>query len=131
MRLYKAVVLCCVTGALLGACARRMAPVAESADPYYEPPPVVLEVSNNHWNDVVIYVMRGGQRVRVMTIVAINSQSVIVPKHLLGPGGELRVLAYPIGGYQRYLSPRVYAQPGTTIAVTLETDLRRSSVSVW
>lgn len=131
MRLRTALVLSCVAGTLLGGCARRTAPVDALTDPEYEPPPVTLEVSNNHWNDVVIYVVRGGQRVRVMTIVAINSESVVLPKHLLGPGGEVRVLAYPIGGYQRYVSPRVYAQPGTTVAVTLETDLRKSSVSVW
>jgi hypothetical protein len=131
MRLRTVFVLSCVAGTLLSGCARRAAPTDELADPAYEPPPVILEVQNNNWNDVAIYVVRGSQRVRVMTIVAINSESVILPKHLLGPGGEIRVLAYPIGGYQRYASPRVYAQPGTTVAVTLETDLRRSSVAVW
>ena len=93
--------------------------------------PVTLEVTNHNWADIVIYVVRGTQRVRMMTVVATTAATATIPDNMLGPGGEIRLHARPIGGRTRVTSERVWATPGSTVSWTLETDLRRSTVSVW
>jgi hypothetical protein len=80
---------------------------------------------------MAIYVVNGSQRFRVMTIVATNAASVVLPRHLLGHGREIRLQADPVGESRRFTSERVFAYPGSTISWTLETDLRRSNVAVW
>jgi hypothetical protein len=128
MRLRSAVLLSCAVGVLLFGCARRRGDPADQ-----EPPraPVTLEVTNHNWADMVIYVIRGTQRVRVLTVVASNTGSLVLRPDLVGPGGEIRIAAYAIGGGGRYTSPRLFASPGATVVVTLETDLARSTVSAW
>lgn len=96
-----------------------------------QPEPVTLEVSNHNWLDMAIYVVNGSQRIRVMTVVSTNVASVVLPRHLLGHGREIRLQADPIGESRRFTSERVFAYPGSTISWTLETDLRRSNVAVW
>jgi hypothetical protein len=126
MRVQRAVVVSCLSAIVIG-CAPRRAP-----DELVEPrAPVTLAVTNHHWSDMAIYVLRSGQRVRIMTVVAAHSASVVLRPELVGPGGEIRVLAYAIGGAGRYTSPRVYAAPGGTVTLSLENDLRRSSVVTW
>ena len=128
MRLRSAIVLSCTAGALILGCARRRSDAINQEPP---PPPVTLTVSNNNWADVILYVIRGGQRIRVLTVVSTNSASVVLPRNLVGPAGEVRILALAIGGNARYLSPTVYASPGGTVEVNLETTLRRSTVVTW
>jgi hypothetical protein len=128
LQLRSAVVLSCAAGALLFGCARRRGDPADQ-----EPPraPVTLEVTNHNWADMVIYVVRGTQRIRVLTVVTANTASVVLRPDLVGPGGELRIAAHAIGGGGRYRSPRVFASPGGAVTVTLETDLARSTVTAW
>jgi hypothetical protein len=95
------------------------------------PEPVTLEVHNHNWLDMAIYVVNGSQRFRVMTIVATNAATVVLPRHLLGHGREIQLQADPVGESRRYTSERVFAYPGSTITWTLETDLRKSNVAVW
>lgn len=128
MRLRSAVVLSCAAGALLSGCARNR---RDPVDQELPRAPVTLEVTNNNWADVVIYVVRSGQRTRVMTVVTSNTESVVLRPDLVGPGGEVRILAHAIGGSARYVSPTVFASAGGTVVVNLETDLRRSTVSTW
>jgi hypothetical protein len=95
------------------------------------PEPVMLEVLNHTWLDMAIYVVNGSQRFRVMTVVATNAASVVLPRHLLGHSGEIRLQADPVGDGRRFTSERVLAYPGSTITWTLETDLLKSNVEVW
>lgn len=139
MRIRSAFVFSCAVGALALGCARR----GTISDPFAtaNPDPIRLEITNNNWLDMVIYVVRGGQRIRLMTVVATNTATTVLDPELLGPGGEIRVLAYPIGSVPclrcsrrdrpGYSSPRLFAQPGSTVSINLETDLRRSSAVTW
>jgi len=124
MRLRSAITLCIVAAVLLNGCVRRRT----SFDQEAPPPPVMLEVINNNWSDMVVYVIRGGQRVRVLTVVSTTAASIMLPRDLVGPGGEVRVFAHSIGGTARYLSPTVYANPGATVEVNLEIVLNHSTV---
>lgn len=93
--------------------------------------PVTLEVTNHNWSDVNVYVVRGTQRTRLVTVIATQEAAVTVPVHALRPNGEIRLLAHRVGDPKSFLSEVIFAKSGSTIAWTLEADLRRSSVAVW
>ena len=94
--------------------------------------PVTLDVKNHNWLDVTIYIVHGGQRTRVLTVVATRSASVIVPNHTLrNSGGQIRLLAHAIGNPATFMSETIVARPGMTIDWTLESDMKRSSLAVW
>lgn len=128
MRLRSAVMLSCAAGALLPGCARHR---ADQADQDLPRAPVTLEVTNNNWADMVVYVVRGSQRTRVLTVVTSNTESTVLRSDLVGPAGEIRISAYAIGGYGRYTSPTVFASAGGTVVVTLEPHLAHSTVTAW
>jgi hypothetical protein len=128
MRLSSAIVLSCTAGTLVLGCARHR---GDPVDQELPRAPVTLEVTNNNWADMVVYVVRSTQRVRVLTVVTSNTASIVLRPDLVGPGGEIRIFAHGIGGGGRYLSPTVFAYPGGTVVVSLETDLARSHVSTW
>jgi hypothetical protein len=129
MRTARVVLLVLVVGASSAGCASaRQAAGTVAESPYG---PVRLLVKNNAWADVIVYALRGGQRIRVGTVVASNQASLTLRPDLVGPGGEIRVQAYPIGGGGTYVSPSVFASPGGTVTVSLETDLQRSTIVTW
>lgn len=92
---------------------------------------VTVEVSNHNWLDVVIYVVHGGHRTRLMTVVAAGAGSAVLPSHTLRSQGQIRLLAHAVGKPETFLSESIVAKSGMTIDWTLETDLRRSSLAVW
>lgn len=125
MRLRHAVAVSCIAGALTLGCARQRGGGADLP----LPAPVTLEVTNNNWADMAVYVVHSGQRIRIMTVVTTNTVSVTLLPDQVGPGGEVRILARPLGGAGRFLGPVIFASPGQTVAVTLENDLNQSTVS--
>jgi hypothetical protein len=129
MRIGKAVLVVLAFGASGAGCASARQTAGTIGESPYGP--VKLLVKNNAWADVVIYALRGGQRVRVGTVVATNQASLTLRPDLVGPGGEVRVQAYPIGGGGAYVSPSVFASPGGVVTVSLETDLQRSTIVTW
>lgn len=92
---------------------------------------ITVEVRNHNWLDVVIYVVHGGHRTRLMTVVAAGAGSAVLPSHTLRSQGEIRLLAHAVGKPETFLSESIVAKAGMTIDWTLETDLRRSSMAVW
>lgn len=111
------------------ACARhsragnRAAPVSQE--------PVSLEVQNNHWLDVVLYVVHDGQRTRLGTATAARTTTFRLPSKLLGQLGEIRLIADPVGERGVLSSEAVVVKPGTRVVWTLESDLTRSSLAVY
>jgi hypothetical protein len=92
---------------------------------------VPLEIANPNWLDVIIYVVRDGQPVRVGIANASSSASFTLPARLLGQGHEIRLWGRPIGGKGGTLTETVVVQPGQWIKWTLESDLNRSAIGVY
>ncbi len=93
--------------------------------------PLVVEVENHFHGDVIIYLMRGAQRQRLGMVTALSTAAFTFPWRRLGVSGNSRLLAYPLAGAQAYASDPLNVQPGQSIKWTLESDLDRSSLTVW
>ena len=74
-------------------CARAPHPITPFIGPSWS-----LSVENNHVLDLDVFVIHGGQRSRVGTVTAAQAHEFHLPMYLLGPGGEISLLATRIGG---------------------------------
>jgi hypothetical protein len=90
----------------------------------------MVEVENHHWNDVVVYLMNGNQAQRLGLVTGVSTNRFPVPYRQIATGGRLRLRAHAIGG-QSFTSEDVSVQPGQWVKWTLESDLTRSSLTVF
>ena len=100
----------------------------------FAPVPVqdlVLEVSNNNWSDVVIYMVQNGSRKRFTMVTAARSATVSIPSQFISSNGSVQIVAHRVGGTDEYVSPVVSVFLGHTVALTLESNLNRSTIGVW
>lgn len=95
------------------------------------PEDVLLEVDNHNWADVLVYVVHDGSATRFLQVTGAKSTSVAIPSRLVGANGSVRFIAHRIGGLDDYYSPPVSVRTGQTIALTLEGQLKMSSIGVW
>jgi len=89
-----------------------------------------LTVENHHWLDVNVYVVHNGQSTRVGLVTATTSQSFVLPTYLLGAGGDIQLVATPIGGGRSIVTGVITLAGGQTVDWTLERALSHSSFSV-
>ena len=116
---------------LLAACAGRHT-VAQSDDP--APPlstPVVLDVENHNWADVVLYVLHDGRQTRLTQVAAAHDLSIEIPPQLQGETGMIRLAVRRIGGRDSYVSESISLRGGPSVRLTIESNIGRSSVGVW
>ncbi len=90
-----------------------------------------VNVSNRNWSDVVVYAVRSGTRHRLGTVTTNQIRRFTLPREMEVPGGDLRLLADPVGGSERFESGTIHVVPGQTIELSLENQLSISSVAVW
>ena len=93
--------------------------------------PIELSVANHNWLDVVVFVVHGGQRTRLVTVTAAKNASALIPEHALRHHGQIRLLAHAVGNPETFLSEVIVVRRGMRIDWTLESDLKRSSVAIW
>jgi hypothetical protein len=116
---------------LLAACAGRHR-IDQAADPPAPPAvPVVLDVENHNWSDVVLYVVHDGRQTRLTQVVAAHDLSIEIPPELQGQMGVIRLAVRRIGGRDSYLSESISLRGGQSVRLTIESNLTRSSVGVW
>lgn len=126
---------CFVVFSLLLACASRH-PVtsnslAEAAPDTVAPEPVVLEVENHNWADVVLYVVHDGVQTRFAQVAAAHKLSIEIPPRLQGQMGVIRIAARRIGGTDSYVSQALSIRGSSAVRLTIESSLNHSSIGVW
>lgn len=124
--------LCIVLIAFPSACARSV-PVKgfEPPEVVVPPSPVVLEVENHNWADVVLYVLHDGVQTRFAQVAAAHNVSVEIPPNLQGQMGIIRIAARRIGGTDSFVSQAISLRGNSAVRFTIESNLNRSSVGVW
>ncbi len=123
-----------VSGLLLLACAGRHPVTTDSlaeASETIAPEPVVLEVENHNWADVILYVVHDGVQTRFTQVAAAHNLSIEIPPRLQGQMGVIKIAARRIGGTDSFVSQAISLRGNSAVRVTLESSLSHSSVGVW
>jgi hypothetical protein len=116
---------------LFVACAGRQR-VDSAEEPAAPPPvPVILDVENHNWADVVLYVVHDGRQTRLTSVGAAHDLSVEIPPQMQGAMGIIRLAVRRIGGRDSYLSESISLRGGPSVRLTIESNISRSSVGVW
>lgn len=118
------------------ACAHNKAPIAgyDDAPEATQPAPsgpIMLEVENHNWADVVLYVVHDGIQTRFIQVTAAHNLSIELPSRLQGQMGIIRIAARRIGGTDSFISQAISLRGNSSVRCTIESDLNRSSVGVW
>lgn len=92
---------------------------------------VMVQVQNNNWSDMVVYLVQGTQRVRLGMVTSMSTQSFPVARSAISSTGQVRLMADPIGSSRGYLSDPLNVRPGQRVALDVGHNLATSFVSVW
>jgi hypothetical protein len=92
---------------------------------------ILLEVENHHWSDIVVYLMNGSQSRRLGTVNGVSTDHFVFTYRQLATGGRVRLRAHPVGGQGSFTSEDVVIQSGQGLKWTLESDLKRSTLTVY
>ena len=121
-----------VAAAFLSACAhQRTIPEELDLVSVSTADPVVLEVENHNWADVVLYVVHDGVQTRFAQVAAAHSVSMKIPPQLQGQMGVIRIAARRIWGTDSFVSQAISLRGNSSVRFTIESSLSRSSVGVW
>ena len=122
-----------VCGFLFACAGRHPTPEALAAGdaPAAAVEPVVLEVENHNWADVVLYVVHDGVQTRFAQVAAAHNISIEIPPRLQGQMGVIRIAARRIGGTDSYVSQAISIRGSTAVRLTIESSLNHSSLGVW
>lgn len=130
MQLRRVPTVACALVLALSACVRSGSTAEEDLAPD-DREPIRLEVLNNNWSDVTVFVQREGSRDRVGVATAATTTVLSIPRHLLGQLRVVQLIADPIGSANGITSEAILLKPGMQVTWRLESDLRRSSVMVY
>jgi hypothetical protein len=123
-----------ITGLAIAATTGACAPAASGFDNAPGPqggPAATVEVENNNWADMTVYVLRGGSRVRLGMVTSMGKSVFRIPASLLNTSGDVRLLADPVGSRDTYTTPIIQVNPGERIEFNIENHVAISNVSVW
>jgi len=89
-----------------------------------QPPPgpeakTTLKVENEGFPDMNIYVLRGGQRIRLGTVTGNTTQTLTIPSYVLTGPTPLRFLADPVGGTRAPVSQEITVSPGDNVELII------------
>ena len=100
--------------ALLSAgCAR-----AFKSEPREPDPRTTLRVENQNFLDMNVYVLRGGQRIRLGMVPGLSTQVFTIPAYIVR-GSPLQFEVHPIGGLGNPRTETISVQPGEEIRLTI------------
>jgi len=89
---------------------------------------VTVHVTNYNFNDVNVFLLAGGQRIRLGTVASQGDGEFKLPRW--ASGSDLRLVADPIGSNRAYVSDLIVAMPGQRVDFTVESRLPHSNVWV-
>jgi hypothetical protein len=80
---------------------------------------VALNVDNQNFLDMNVYLIRSGQRIRIGTVPGLSSRVLMLRPEYVGYGTELRFEVHPIGGRGNPISETISVHPGDVIQLTI------------
>jgi hypothetical protein len=92
--------------------------------------PVLIQVHNNNWADVVVYAVSGSQTMRIGDVTTGKIGRFHAPPDVDPTVRDFRIRIDPIGPRGTFLTQLISVAPGQTIFVTVENDLNMTSFTV-
>ena len=92
--------------------------------------PITVQVTNEHPQDIDVFVMQGGERLRLGTVTTAETQQFTVPETATHGTGSLRLLVHPVGGGGNYSTGPVTVTPGDQVMLSVAPSLDQTSLSV-
>jgi len=80
---------------------------------------VAVTVDNQNFLDMNVFLVRGGQRIRLGTVPGLTQRILMVRPELIGYGTELRFELHPIGARSNPVSETISVRPGDVIHLTI------------
>src|SRR2546426_12578669 len=80
---------------------------------------VAVSVDNQNFLDMNVFLIRGGQRIRLGTVPGLTSRTLMVRPELVGYGTELQFELHPIGGRANPVTRTNSARPRAVIHPTI------------
>ncbi|HEV7596461.1 MAG TPA: hypothetical protein VGO33_15805 [Gemmatimonadaceae bacterium] len=81
--------------------------------------PTIVQVDNLGFQDMDVYAVRSGQRVRIGLAPGGTKTNLTVPSNLVSGLASLRFIADPIGGRRASVSQEITVAPGDTVVMTI------------
>lgn len=81
--------------------------------------PTVVQVDNQGFLDMAVYVMRSSERVRLGTATGNSKSNFRIPMGIVSGLTPLRFVADPIGGTRASVSEEITVTPGDTVGLTI------------
>src|SRR5688572_295328 len=78
-----------------------------------------LRVENQAFNDMTIYVVRGGSRQRIGQVTGASSALLTIPESMVGGGATLQFQADPVGSNRAPISESINVNPGDEVRLTI------------
>ena len=80
---------------------------------------VALTVDNQNFLDMNVFIIRGGQRIRLGTVPGLTSRILMVRPELIGYGTDVQFELHPIGGRSNPISETISVRPGDVVHLTI------------
>jgi hypothetical protein len=90
-----------------------------------------VQVTNNNWADMRVYVERSGMRARLGTVTSMGTRTFTIPRSMMQAGTNVRLIADPIGSRDAFVSHSLQVWPGQRVEFTIENHTAISNVSIW
>src|SRR5207249_3655124 len=78
-----------------------------------------VKVQNQNYLDMDVFVVRGGQRIRLGMVTGLSTHLFMLRPEVVGTGTDLQFEFHPIGGRANPRTERIMVQPGDVIELTI------------
>jgi len=120
--------------ALAGGCATGRGRAAADESSLAQPAPAAtaaIHVDNHNWQDVDVFAVREGIRVRLGMVTSMSSSHFRLPQAFLVGSPNVQLRIDPIGSNSGFLTQSILVGPGQTVDLRIENNLNLTSYSVW
>lgn len=90
-----------------------------------------IEIQNNSWRDVRVFLVRGSNRRRLGLITSLGRREYVLQHSEIGFGTDVRLVADPVGGAPDHVSQTIRMVPGIVIQWNLHNNPAQSSIFIF
>jgi len=84
-----------------------------------QPEPITVQVRNQNFLDMTVYVWSGSQRIRLGTVNGLTTRTLSLPRSIVFGTATVRFEMNPIGSRARPMSHEITAREGEQIILTI------------